>query len=279
MDARNPADRRRQSGSVSPRHFLAGDPQGREAHDAIHAHRLVVRAAVETRAPCRSQRDERRSEFSPRAEIRRDRGHLRSPDVGQRPDALDDRDDEPDDVRRRRRHPGAPSEPSGKPAALAQGIGQVTISSSRPLSIPRRISIALRRPVLMGRRQSEFPYGWPTDMWTFVPPPIRGETSYTQNCRSLSTAVWSVKGPMIPGGKCRCVAFTYFSAISNTSAKLDSRSVAALCPTTTYSGMRCASFSVFCCSAGRRTWPSRDVSKRQSMPSNSSFSPSSSMGE
>src|SRR6059036_3702621 len=246
MDARNPADRRRQSGSVSPRHFLAGDPQGREAHDAIHAHRLVVRAAVETRAPCRSQRDERRSEFSPRAEIRRDRGHLRSPDVGQRPDALDDRDDEPDDVRRRRRYPGAPSGPSGRPAAIAQGIGHVTISSSRPLSTPRRISIAIRRPVLIGRRQSEFPYGWPSDMWTFVPPPIRGATSYTQNFRSLSTAVWRVNGPMIPGRKCSCVARTYRSAMSKTAPRLDSRRVALLCPTTTYSGMRWASASVIC---------------------------------
>src|SRR3989442_1423014 len=75
------------------------------------------------------------------------------------------------------RESGAPSGPSGRPAALAQGIGQVTILSSRPLSIPRRISIAIRRPVLMGRRQSEFPYGWPIDMWTFVPPPMRGATS------------------------------------------------------------------------------------------------------
>lgn len=50
-------------------------------------------------------------------------------------------------------------------------------SDTLPISMARLISIVMRRPVLMGFLQSEFPYGWPTLMWTFVPPPTRGATS------------------------------------------------------------------------------------------------------
>lgn len=68
-----------------------------------------------------------------------------------------------------------------RPRDGSMGTGRrsphVTRSSRRPDSTPRRISIAIRRPVLIGRRQRLFPYGWPTDKWTFVPPPIRGATS------------------------------------------------------------------------------------------------------
>src|SRR3989442_1602402 len=60
---------------------------------------------------------------------------------------------------------------------VAAAEDQGTSSPSRPVSIARRISIAMRRPVLIGPRHSEVPYGWPTAMWTFVPPPIRRATS------------------------------------------------------------------------------------------------------
>ena len=53
----------------------------------------------------------------------------------------------------------------------------VTIASSLPASIAFRTSSAMRRPVDIVRRHSAFPYGGPTDMCTFVPPPIRGATS------------------------------------------------------------------------------------------------------
>jgi hypothetical protein len=45
------------------------------------------------------------------------------------------------------------------------------------ISMARLTSMVIRRPVLMGFLQREFPYGWPTLMWTFVPPPTRGATS------------------------------------------------------------------------------------------------------
>lgn len=50
-------------------------------------------------------------------------------------------------------------------------------SDTLPISMARLTSMVMRRPVLMGFLQREFPYGWPTLMWTFVPPPTRGATS------------------------------------------------------------------------------------------------------
>src|SRR5206468_9970496 len=239
----------------------------------IHDPGGLVPAAIAAWPPGRWKGHARTDDVHPCPERGRHGSPLRRANVGKGPVPAHERHDEPHDGRRRPRYLGPPPRASRtRPIEI-----HVTSSPSRPVSMPRRISIAIRRPVLIGRRHNEFPYGWPTDMWTFVPPPIRGETSYTQNCRSLSTAVWSVKGPMIPGGKCCCVAFTYRSAIAKTSFRLDSRNVAALCPTTTYSGIRWVSLRVLCCSAGRRTWPSKDVSKRQSMPRSSSFSPSSSI--
>jgi len=89
------------------------------------------------------------------------------------------------------------------------------------------ISLAIRRPMLIGSSKINVVYGEPF-MKIFVPATILAENSNALNCAFSSYTPSIQNGPFIPGGTSFADAFTKFSPIAYTLSNNDSRNTSGL---------------------------------------------------